>query len=178
MTVAFQAARKPASAMVEWGLSEQYASGRTVVEQADDGAEGHRFFWTLKSLPPDQRIYYRVVLDGESQSGTFRATPSPGARQMTFYAFGDTRAGLSIENRIAGRVLTDMSAEPETRQTFLLHTGDYVLCGLVEEYWDTEMFKPQAFARCTNCWRGCRCLAQWATTKATTAATSPRAEKR
>jgi acid phosphatase type 7 len=144
MTVAFQTTRRPAQAFVEWGLTEKHETGRVTLKQIDGGVNGHRFFYALTNLPGDTQIHYRAVVDGESHTGSFRTPPPLTAPQLTFYAFGDTRAGLPVEDKIAGRLLVDLRAKPETRETFLLHTGDYVLCGLAEDYWDTEMFTPKA----------------------------------
>jgi len=139
MTVLWQTDRTPAQATIEWGSTTDYHSTVTVLENGN-GEDEHQFSYTITDLTPGSRTYYQVSVDGEQFPGSFLTAPSESATSLTFYAYGDTRSHPDIHDSVISQLMADLNTNPDERQTFCLHVGDFVTFGLDEAYWDDEYF--------------------------------------
>ncbi len=102
----------------------------------------------ISDLKKSKRYYYCVTLvksDDNSKwnyQGSFLAPPSEEDKKLTFYAYGDTRSFPADHNRVLHYLYADSQANglQDTRQTFLIHAGDFCSRGLQEDKWDGEFF--------------------------------------
>ncbi|MDQ7825936.1 MAG: metallophosphoesterase [Candidatus Eremiobacteraeota bacterium] len=84
-------------------------------------------------------------MDGQSEAGSFRTAPGASAKELSFYAYGDTRANhylwgpVNDHENVCKAIMSDMSGSA-LRQTLILNDGDVVRHGLDEAYWDTQYF--------------------------------------
>lgn len=145
MTVLWQTDRTPANCRIAWDNVSDCATadykkpGRTAtgLSESGPGKDQHQFAYTISGLSPGTRTCYRVTCDRADYDGSFRTPPADGSTAVSFYAYGDTRGPRSHHKHILSRALTDMKNDPTGgRQTMILHTGDLVLDGAREEYWD------------------------------------------
>ncbi len=143
MTLFWQTSRTPRKTTVEWGPSPSYGHPPVPVIERGMGVDGHQFDYTIGGLSPDQRYYWRVTADGEQFTGSFLSAPDPSATSLTFYGYGGSRNGADTHNRLMQRLMEDKLADPDHRQTIILHSGDYVSYGLTEYFWDVELFGPK-----------------------------------
>jgi acid phosphatase type 7 len=91
----------------------------------------------LSGLKPGVSYSYDVSMDGlRTPVRSFR-TLEPGAKEVRFIAYGDTRTKPKIHAALAGRFLAHQPA-------FILHTGDLVDRGKDYAVWSKEFFKPLA----------------------------------
>jgi len=140
MTVMWQTYFTPSKATIEWGASPSYGNGPVNVVEYGVGIDGHQFSYTIGNLTPGARIHYRVTVNSTPFTGSFLAAPQPAASSLTFYAYGDSWSNPGAQNDLLKKLHEDKSASPDTRQTIILHSGDYVTYGLTEYFWDTELF--------------------------------------
>ena len=144
MTVLWQTYNSPKDAKIEWGDSTAYGHSATVTENSSSMNE-HRFSHTITGLAEGAKYYYRVIVDGQSQEGSFRTASSASAKELSFYAYGDTRSNhylwgpVNDHENVCRAIMSDMSRNA-LRQTLILHDGDIVRHGLDEAYWDTQYF--------------------------------------
>jgi len=140
MTVMWQTYATPSKAAIEWGASPSYGNGPVNVVEYGVGIDGHQFSYTIGNLTPGARIHYRVTVNSTAFTGSFLAAPQPAASSLTFYAYGDSWSNPGAQNDLLKKLLEDKSASPDTRQTIILHPGDYVTYGLTEYFWDVDLF--------------------------------------
>jgi hypothetical protein len=136
MTVLFQAWSAPRVATLEWGPDLMYGDGLARFTGMND----HLLSVTITNLTPGTRTYYRVTVDGEIYNNSFVAAPTVASDNLTFYAYGDSRSHPEVHEVVVSRILADMKKDPGTRQTFIVHGGDFVEEGADEQYWDNEFF--------------------------------------
>lgn len=139
MTVAWQTLETPVDCYIEWG-EVTGKENRDSVTQTGSNANEHQFFYTITGLKPGTKIFYNVNIDGLTYSGSFRTAPSGTAENLTFYAYGDTRSNPAMQDIITTRIMADMAKNPEERQTFITHSGDFTTDGMQESFWDKEYF--------------------------------------
>jgi hypothetical protein len=142
MTVQWQTLQTPRQAVIEWGPNEKYCGWYRVNENNSD-TYGHQFAHTITGLLPGSLTYYRVTVDGLTYTGSFKTAPTADAKDLTFYAYGDTRSQPNIHDQVLQQVMADVALQPLVRQTFILNDGDFVRYGLDESYWDLEYFNRQ-----------------------------------
>ncbi|MBF0550010.1 MAG: metallophosphoesterase family protein [Deltaproteobacteria bacterium] len=140
MTVLWQTNATPTSATIEWGSTPSYGAGPISVPESGSGDNEHQFAFNLANLTPGTFYYYRVTVNGTPFTGTFKTAPPDNADSLTFYVYGDTRAFPGTKDSVNARMMSDINADQTARQTFLLHTADYVLYGLDENMWNSDMF--------------------------------------
>lgn len=138
MTVIWQAAGDPFSSYIQWGSTTAYGGQATVF-----GDSASIFKYTIDGLAPQSRTYYRVTADDDSCTGSFMTAPSNSASDLTFYAYGDNRDGPVAQDALLARLVVDMRALPDSRQTFCVHGGDLTYYGLDEDEWDEYFFNRQ-----------------------------------
>jgi len=142
MAVLWQTKQTPRTAKIMWGSTRQCQDGSAVISQSGAGTDEHQFSYTITGLTPGARTYYQVNVDGQLYTGSFRTAPKADANSLTFYAYGDTRTSPASQDVVLARLLSDMDADFDTRQTLCLHAGDFVHYGMEESYWDAEFFDP------------------------------------
>ncbi|MBU0672348.1 MAG: metallophosphoesterase family protein [Candidatus Margulisbacteria bacterium] len=138
MTVAWQTTGQTQHAYIDWGSSTTYTN-RSVVW----GDSANLYTFTIEGLTPQSRTYYQVTVANESATGSFMTAPLAAATNLTFYAYGDNRDGPIAQDGLLARLLIDMRALPDDRQTFCLHGGDLTFYGLDENQWDEYFFNRE-----------------------------------
>ncbi|MCU0723205.1 MAG: metallophosphoesterase, partial [Planctomycetes bacterium] len=88
--------------------------------------------------------HYRVAVDAETRTGSFLAAPPSGASSVSFCAFGDTRTQVAEFDGLCARMGAEIDASPSTRQTLVVHAGDWISLGDSESGWDGEFFSSAA----------------------------------
>ena len=140
-------------ASIEWGSQPTNYGPAHEVEETGAGENEHQFIYTIRHLPEHSRTYYRVTIveagNGKAHEyeGSFLTPPEPSASSLTFYAYGDTRDSPSMHNNVLHWIRGDTlnASPPNERQTFLLHSGDFVHRGLEEPYWDSDYFHYNSY---------------------------------
>ena len=135
MTILWQADSSPGASKVEWGADASYGSSNEPTEYGDN-----QFKYTITGLVPGNRYYYRVTVDSDVNAGSFLAASDENAASLTFYAYGDTRSNPNLHNNVCNQILSDINKVPDKRQTFILHSGDWVNKGGNESEWDNQFF--------------------------------------
>lgn len=135
MTVLWQTA-DAATCTLRWGLDAACSSGSAAVSAYGDDFQ---YRHNIEGLEPGAKYYYRVQIDDELATGTFRSAPTPDAGSLAFLAYGDTRSYPDIQDAVCARMVEAYRAEP-IYQTFLLHSGDWVNDGRLESAWQQEYF--------------------------------------
>jgi predicted phosphodiesterase len=95
----------------------------------------------LPSLVPNEAYHYQVVsLPGPQPTAVFHAPPDESG-DFSFFVFGDTRTNGDDHCQ----VIADMVpfVEADVNAAFVLHTGDMVETGGLEEEWD-DFFEFEA----------------------------------
>jgi len=139
MSVLWQADSTPQSSTIQWGTTGSYGSQAAATENSS-AANMHQFSYAITGLNPCEKIYYKVVVDNDSSTGSFITAPTSSATSLSFYAYGDNRDGVAEQDVVLGRLVADMNVLPESRQTFCLHGGDITYDGEDEDQWDTYFF--------------------------------------
>ncbi len=138
MTVLWQLYKADPS-VIQWGLDTTYSLGSdTCLEYTKD----HLFKYVITGLKPNTKYYYRVIADSHRASGSFVTGKPSDVKQLTFYAYGDTRSHPWDHDKVAEAIIRDYTSEPQT-QTFIIMSGDLVFNGNKEKCWDKEFFAPQ-----------------------------------
>ena len=140
MTLMWQTYETPRKATVEWGPTPSYGHQPVTVVEYGMGIDGHLFSYTISNLDSGTRVYWRVTVDEKRFTGSFLAPPAVSAVETVFYAYGESFSGRDVRNRLMERLITDKKGDPDHRQTMILHSGDYVFRGLIEHWWDLDLF--------------------------------------
>ncbi|MCP4634584.1 MAG: T9SS type A sorting domain-containing protein [candidate division Zixibacteria bacterium] len=127
-----------ASGFMEWGGDTTYSLGNTATYEYGNG---HQHSYTITQLSPDNEYYYRVTVDDEIHTGSFRTAPLENETEVKFLAYGDTRSNPSAHNSVANRILTTLT-EDEDFQSLIISMGDLVYNGDNEYDWDSQFFDP------------------------------------
>jgi predicted phosphodiesterase len=120
------------SCTLEWGQDTSYSDGSTVTTEYNSDYQ-HKF--TIPSLTPSSRYYYRVTTDSTSATGSFMAAPPTSATSVQLMAYGDTRSQPEMQELVNAEMLAAGSAY----QTIILHSGDWVNMDK-DSYWQEEWF--------------------------------------
>jgi 3',5'-cyclic AMP phosphodiesterase CpdA len=119
----------PEPPTVEWWIEATGTSSAAPVRTMRMAPNEDFWVAVLDDLPLDTGIYYRVRSSvGETRVMRFLAGASRG-RKLRFAAFGDTRTGHDVH-----RSLVEAMSKEEIE--FVIHSGDLVEFGGVEEQWD------------------------------------------
>lgn len=100
MTVMWQTYETPVRSTIEWGYTEHYAEGKVTIFENNMGKDGHQFSYTIKGLPHNTRIHYRVTVGGQFYSSSFKTAPHDSDTSLSFYAYGDTILYPDIHNLV------------------------------------------------------------------------------
>jgi hypothetical protein len=128
------------SCFLKWGLDTSYSDGNTVTSEY---GTDHQHKHTITGLTPSSKYYYRVTVDPNQYTGSFRAAPPDDANSVKFLAYGDTRTNIFDHDMVDGAMADTFEADPNYH-TFTLLSGDWVDDGEEEEDWDEEFFNPAA----------------------------------
>ena len=110
----------PARVAVRWGDAGQHEAAVT--------GDGRRHEAALTGLPLDQRVRYRVDVDGAAAAeASFATAPGPG-EVVRVAVYGDVRGGHDVHAALVARMAADA---PD----LVLFTGDLVLRGTDEADW-------------------------------------------
>lgn len=144
MTVLWQTDKTPILSKIEWGTTSSCSDGQAeVTSESHSTTDMHDFNYTIPSLTPGTKTYYKVTADNYVATGSFYAAPDTASTRLIFYGFGDSqpKTGLpEMFDAVAAAVLNDIKADNANRQTLVLHGGDFVYRGRVESDWANGYF--------------------------------------
>ncbi|MEN8230298.1 MAG: metallophosphoesterase [Bacteroidota bacterium] len=123
---------------VEWGLDSGMGLGR---DSTYEYSEEHLHQYTFKDLQEGTKYYYRVISFEDTIDGSFVSSPSPESDKISFSVYGDTRNHPGIHNMVANALIEYQEQFPGF-QSLLMHTGDIVYDGDLEEHWNSQFFSP------------------------------------
>lgn len=122
----------------EWGIDTSYSLGNVqTLEYGND----HQHHFTVTGLTPGTKYYYRVTLDQQRFTGSFRTAPADDETHLKFIAYGDTRSNPATHNTVANAIETTFRND-SNYQSVIISGGDLVTDGNNESYWDNEFFNP------------------------------------
>lgn len=136
MTILWQTDSSVSISEIEWGTTPDYGNGPLSVPVYED----NQYKYRISGLTPETIYYYRINVDGNYQTGSFKTAPQSSTQSVIFYAYGDTRTQPDKQSEVLGSILNYINQSPDQKQTILLHSGDWVSNGDQENDWDTEFF--------------------------------------
>jgi hypothetical protein len=137
MTVLWQL-DSSATCTIVWGTDTTYSDGSAnTTEYGTD----HQHKYTITTLTPGTKYYYKVTVGAGFSTGSFRAAPPATASNVKFLLYGDTRTYPAIHDTVCAAMVNTFETDPNY-QTILLHDGDFVENGTIESYWTDEFFDP------------------------------------
>ncbi len=111
-----------AGCTIAWGTDTSYSTGNAgTTEYGTD----HQHSYTIGSLTPGTKYYYRVTGGSNNWTGNFYAAPAATATNVKFFMYGDTRTNGGSNNTDCGRMISTYTADA-AYQTMVLHAGDWV----------------------------------------------------
>ncbi len=125
------------SCTLEWGLDTSYSDGNTVTTEY---ASDHQHKFTILSLTPGSKYYYRVTVDSNIATGSFLAAPATSATDVKLMAYGDTRNNPDIHDSVDANMVDTYQADANY-QSIVLHSGDWVSSDS-EDNWASHWFDP------------------------------------
>jgi hypothetical protein len=147
MTVLWQTDSTPASATIEWGISQGSYGAPVTVTENGSGQDEHQFSYTITGLNTGTMYSYRITVDGASANGSFKTPPNSASTSLTFYGYGDIRGNqlfsdteFTQHSLVEERIMSDVRQNVSTQQTVLINASDFVNCGMDEHYWDRQYF--------------------------------------
>ena len=120
---------------IQWGSTSTYGQLDFPVSLGNN-----MYAYTITGLQADQKVYYRVDVAGDYSSSFFYTAPDATATNVTLYAAGDCRSVPANQNSCFGAMLADINGNETSRNTLLLHSGDVVETGGVENDWANDWF--------------------------------------
>lgn len=117
---------------IEWGDDTTYSTGSA---QTSEYGDDHQHSYIITDLQKATKYFYRVVAIADTHSGSFRTAPDSTAKNIKFFAYGDTRSNPNYHNDVASRIISTFTSDDEY-QTFILSVGDLVYNGDLEADWD------------------------------------------
>jgi hypothetical protein len=123
---------------IDWGTDTLYNLGSA---QTFENGSDHQHTYTITDLAPFTKYYYRVLVNQEIHSSTFRSAPDSNATNLDFFAYGDTRSNPGAHDQVAAAIISTYNNEPDL-QSLVIFGGDFVSNGDVESYWDSQFFDP------------------------------------
>jgi hypothetical protein len=121
---------------IDWGIDTLYNAGSA---QTFEYGTDHQHIYTITNLTSSTKYFYRVSLNQELHSGTFRSAPDSNATNLDFFAYGDTRSNPGAHDQVAAAMISAYINEPDL-QSVVIFGGDFVYNGASESYWDNEFF--------------------------------------
>jgi hypothetical protein len=121
---------------IEWGIDTLYNLGSS---QTYEYGTDHQHIYTITNLDPSTKYFYRVIVNQEVHTGTFRSAPDVNATSLSFFAYGDTRSNPGIHDQVTAAMINEYNSDPDL-QSVVIFVGDFVYNGDSESYWDNELF--------------------------------------
>jgi len=123
---------------LDWGTDTLYGLGNT--ETVEYG-NSHQHTYTITSLNPGTKYYYKVSVNEEIYTGSFRSAPNTNETSIKFMVYGDTRSNPASHDQVAAAMVAQLN-ENENFQSIVLSVGDLVSNGNNESDWDNQFFNP------------------------------------
>jgi hypothetical protein len=123
---------------IDWGIDTLYTLGSA---QTYEYGNDHQHTYTITNLIPITKYYYRITVNQEVHTGTFRSAPDTNATAIKFFAYGDTRTYPYHHGQLAAEIIATFTDDANF-QSFILSVGDLVNNGDSESGWDNEFFNP------------------------------------
>jgi hypothetical protein len=120
---------------LEWGLDTSYAAGSTATTEY---GTDHQHKYTITSLTPGTKYYYRITAGTAELTGSFRSAPAADVASVKLLAYGDTRTNPTEHSAVCAGMNSTIAGDPDY-QTILLHTGDWVNAD-TESDWTGQFF--------------------------------------
>jgi hypothetical protein len=124
--------------IINWGTDTLYSLGST---QTYEYGSDHQHTYTISNLSSATKYYYRVNVNQEIHTGSFRTAPDTNETAIKFFAYGDTRSNPSDHNQVAA-AMVDTYIGDEDFQSLIIVVGDLVNNGDSESDWDNQFFSP------------------------------------
>jgi hypothetical protein len=124
--------------IIDWGTDTLYALGSA---QTYEYGNDHQHTYTITNLTPATKYYYRVNVNQEIHTGSFRSAPDTNETAIKFFAYGDTRSNPGNHNQVAA-AMVDTYIGDEDFQSLIIAVGDLVNNGDSESDWDNQFFNP------------------------------------
>ena len=124
---------------VYYGMDTIYSDTITSIEYGND----HLHKALLLNLNVATKYYYKVSTDSNKyKTGSFYTGLNGNAKNLTFYAYGDTRTYPLLHDSVAKQILNAVSLDSAS-QTLIVSSGDIVADGNKESDWDEQFFSPE-----------------------------------
>ncbi|MEN8228378.1 MAG: metallophosphoesterase [Bacteroidota bacterium] len=128
----------PDTCIVKWGLDSTLSLG---TETTYEYTEDHLHQCTIQDLQAGTKYYYQVYSARDTSGGSFVSAPTTDTEKLSFLVYGDTRTHPGTHNMVADAMVEHVEQYPWF-QTVLMHSGDIVDDGDLEEHWDEQFFTP------------------------------------
>ncbi len=120
-----------------YGKDSTFSAGK--INTSEYGND-HQHKVILRGLDIDEKYFYKVsVNDTIFKCGSFNTGLPDTAKNVTFFAYGDTRSIPGYHNIVAVRIMSDIEKN-NLAQTFIINSGDLVSDGNSESSWNDEFF--------------------------------------
>jgi len=123
---------------LDWGTDTLYSLGSA---QTSEYGSDHQHTYTIDNLTPATKYFYRVSLNQEVYTGSFRSAPDINETNIKFFAYGDTRSNPGTHNLVAATMVETYIGD-ENFQSIIISVGDLVSDGNSESDWDNQFFDP------------------------------------
>lgn len=123
---------------LEWGIDTLYGLGNT---STTEYGNSHQHTYTIDNLMPGAKYYYKVTVNEEIYTGSFRSAPDNNETSIKFMVYGDTRSNPTSHDQVAAAMVDEFNEE-DSFQSIVLSVGDLVSNGNNESDWDNQFFNP------------------------------------
>jgi len=120
--------------ILEWGTDTTYGLDNTTTTEYGNS---HQHTYTITNLMPGAKYYYRIAVNGEIYTGSFRSAPDTNETNIKIMVYGDTRSNPANHNQVAAAMVAEFN-EDENFQSIVLSVGDLVNNGNSEGDWDNQ----------------------------------------
>jgi len=120
---------------IQWGPTSMYGQSAVPVSLGNN-----MYACTITGLQADQKVYYRVDVDGDYSRSFFYTAPDAAATHVTLYAGGDSRSMPANQDSCFGAMLADINGDESSRNTIMIYSGDMVYNGGTESDWANAWF--------------------------------------
>lgn len=138
MKIAWQTAMTT-ECSIAWGVNTLYDIGTAVTNENSNNRNQHLHSHIITGLAPGTVYFYRVAINNETYTGSFRTAPDATAIDLNFMVFGDSRCDpTDPADEVAGAMAATLA--DASYNTFILSAGDLVAAGWNENLWNSQFF--------------------------------------